>query len=76
MHVRKAKPKDLDDIMKIYSMAQDFMIQSGNPNQWGRSYPSKELIIEDIENEVCHLICEDDKPHGVFALFSGDEPTY
>lgn len=76
MHVRKAKLKDLDDIMKIYSMAQDFMIQSGNPNQWGRSYPSKELIIEDIENEVCHVICKDNKPHGVFALFSGDEPTY
>ena len=62
--------------MRIYESAQDFMISSGNPTQWGRTYPAKELIEEDIETGVCHVICDDDVPHGVFALFSGDEPTY
>ena len=76
MHVRKANPEDLDEIMKIYSIAQDFMIQSGNPDQWGRSYPSEDLIRKDIENEVSYVICDGEKPHGVFALYSGDEPTY
>ena len=76
MHIRKAEKDDLDAIMNIYSIAQDFMIKNGNPNQWGHSYPSCELIKEDIDNGVCHVICEDDTPHGVFALFNGDEPTY
>ena len=76
MHIRKAEKSDLNDIMNIYRTAQEFMIKSGNPNQWGRTYPSRELIESDIENEVCFLICENEIPHGVFALFRGDEPTY
>jgi hypothetical protein len=76
MHIRKAEIDDLAEIMKIYGIAQDFMIKSGNPTQWGRSYPGQDLIKEDIENEVCHLICDGETPHGVFALFRGDEPTY
>lgn len=76
MNVRKAEPDDLSAIIQIYSIAQDFMIESGNPNQWGHSYPTKELIKQDISNDICHLVCEGDIPHGVFALFSGDEPTY
>lgn len=76
MNIRKAKPKDLDTIMDIYSAAQDFMIASGNPNQWGYSYPTSDLIKNDINNEVCYLILDNDVPHGVFCLFVGEEPTY
>ena len=76
MYIRKAEIDDLDDIMEIYRIAQDFMIKSGNPNQWGHTYPSRNLIEDDISNGVCHLVCDDDGPHGAFALFSGDEPTY
>ncbi|MGX8693620.1 MAG: hypothetical protein ACSW71_01810 [Methanobrevibacter sp.] len=75
MYVKKAALDDLDVIMSIYLIAQDFMIKSGNP-QWGHSYPTEELIQEDIENEVCHLICDDEGIHGVFALFDGIEHTY
>ena len=35
MYIRKAKIEDLERIMGIYRIAQDFMIESGNPNQWG-----------------------------------------
>ena len=76
MYVRKAKNKDLNKIMDIYRIAQDFMIESGNPNQWGHSYPTEEMIKDDINNGVCHVICEDENPHAVFALFDGVEPTY
>ena len=69
MNIRKEIPDDLSVIMSIYHSAQDFMIASGNPNQWGHSYPSEDLIREDIANEVCHLIYDDDGAHGVFALF-------
>ena len=76
MIIRKARIEDLAHIMEIYRPAQDFMIESGNPTQWGHSYPSEELIRKDISNGVCHLICDDEGPHSVFALFCGDEPTY
>ena len=76
MNIKKATFSDLDEIMGIYRAAQDFMIESGNPNQWGRTYPARELIEDDIHSGVCHLICDGENPHGVFALFKGDEPTY
>ena len=76
MHVIKAKKENLEDIMAIYRIAQDFMIESGNPKQWGHRYPTKDLIEIDIENGVCHLICDDENIHGVFALFDCAEPTY
>lgn len=76
MHIRKAVIDDLSDIMGIYRIAQDYMIASGNPDQWGHSYPQEELIKEDIAQETSYLICDDDRPHGVFALFDGLEPTY
>lgn len=76
MHIRKATTDDLDSIMEIYKIAQDFMIKTGNPNQWGHTYPSRDLIKKDIDDGICHVICDDDDIHGVFALVSGDEPTY
>ena len=77
MNIRKASIDDLNLIMDIYRSAQDFMIESGNPNQWGHFYPSEDLVKEDIAKGVSYLICDDfDNPHGVFALFEGLEPTY
>ncbi|MBR4396591.1 MAG: hypothetical protein IKS93_01915 [Methanobrevibacter sp.] len=34
------------------------------------------MIRDDIDNEVCHLIYDDECVHGVFALFDNIEPTY
>lgn len=82
LQIRNAETKDIDRIMIIYRRAQDFMIQTGNPSQWAHTYPSEELIRQDIEAGVCKLIVDDtgdsrlDSIRGVFALFDGDEPTY
>ena len=76
MIIRKALIDDIDKIMNIYSIAQDFMIKSGNPNQWSHDYPKRELIEQDIEDETSIVICDGDAIRGVFALFSGLEPTY
>ena len=76
MFVRKATLDDVDKIMNIYKTAQEFMIENGNPTQWGHTYPARELIEEDIEKKICHLVCSGDEIHGAFALFSGREPTY
>ena len=76
MQIRKATIDDLDVIMSIYKDAQDFMIESGNPNQWGHFYPSEDLVREDISKGISYVIWERDNPHGVFVLIDGLEPTY
>lgn len=51
------------------------MIENGNLTQWGHSYPTRDLIENDILNGNCHVLC-DEFIHGVFALFKTPEPTY
>jgi len=74
--IRKAVPEDLPRIMEIYAIAQEYMIRSGNPTQWGRTFPPEELIRKDIRDGICHLICDGDTVHGVFAVCEGIEPAY
>ena len=76
LNIRDAKMTDLDQIMKIYEYAQDYMIQSGNPTQWGHFYPTTELIENDIRQKVCKVIFDENGIHGVFALFEDADPTY
>ncbi len=76
LSVRDALDQDYDDAMRIYRYAQDFMIETGNPNQWAHRYPEPELIRQDIENGVCKLICSKSGVHGVFAFFLDADPTY
>ena len=49
LKVRRAAEADFPEIMEIYRHAQDFMIQTGNPNQWGHFYPGPELVGNDIK---------------------------
>lgn len=76
MNVRNANTKDFEQIMKIYKYAQDYMIQSRNPTQWGHFYPDEELIQSDIRQNACKVICNENGIHGVCALFEGADPTY
>ena len=68
LHIRKATNDDYDRIMQIYRSAQEFMINSGNPTQWGHSHPKPELIQEDIRAGICYVIYDEADIHGVFAL--------
>ena len=62
MEIRKASLQDLDQIMQIYENAKAFMRANGNKEQWGDSYPSRELIEHDLDvrgtNSVCFLLCK------------------
>lgn len=75
-HVRPATEAELDAIMGIYRIAQNFMIETGNPNQWKHEHPARELIQEDIRQGICHVIYDENGIHGVFALCRGIDPTY
>ena len=76
LSIKKAKITDLERIMEIYRYAQDFMIRSGNPYQWRHSYPDRGLILSDIQQGICHIICDGKEIHGVFALLTEEDPTY
>jgi len=76
MFIRKAQSSDLERIMEIYGYAQDFMIRSGNPDQWGHHYPDRELVEEDIASGISYVVCDGEKIHGVFVFMEGPEPTY
>lgn len=80
--VRLARTEDLPEILSIYESARDFMRGTGNPDQWGTSYPEKSLLIEDIQNGELYVILGDSQDTkdgeiiGVFMLTFGGEPTY
>lgn len=76
LDIRNAVADDLEQIMNIYKYAQDYMIRTGNPTQWGHFYPTADLIRSDIHKNACRVICDGNKIHGVFALFDGAEPNY
>lgn len=62
--------------MEIYRFARDFMIRTGNPRQWGNTYPDEALIRADIQGGLCKVLYDETGVHGVFALLEGEEPTY
>ena len=74
--IRRAAAADQPQIMAIYRTAQEYMLQTGNPTQWGRSYPSPELIRSDIAQGICRVLSDEAGIHGVFALLDTPEPTY
>lgn len=67
---------DLEEVESIYSYARSFMKEIGNEDQWGDVYPSRQIILNDINNGVLYKIEEDNKITGVFAFIIGDAPTY
>ena len=75
LSIRPAAKNDLPAIMKIYDIAQDRMAANGNPDQWGKIYPSETVIKEDIASERCFVVVSD-AVHGVFVLCEGEDPTY
>ena len=74
--IEKAKLEDLPRILQIYASARKFMKQSGNPRQWGDSFPPESLLVKDIEKGQLYVIKDDTGIHGVFAFIIGKEPTY
>lgn len=76
MNIRKAIAAELERICDIYDIAREFMRATGNPTQWSDGYPERELLAEDIKNGNLFVMEKDGLPIGVFALFTGEDPTY
>ena len=76
MMIRLAATQDLDDILRVYDQARQFMRASGNMNQWVNGYPQRGLLEEDIEKKQLFVIEEDGSIRAVFAFILGEDPTY
>lgn len=74
--VRAATPEDLPALLHIYESARRFMRAYGNRSQWVCGYPSAELLASDIRRYSCFVLVSGGRIEGVFALLSGEEPTY
>lgn len=79
MEIRKARLEDQDQIMEIYSQAKAFMDQTGNPTQWKKGYPPRDMVRNDIESGNCYVGVTGsgkEEIHAVFVFLIWDDPTY
>ena len=76
MTVRRATYADLPAVLEIYAQARQYMKESGNPNQWGDTYPPACVVEEDISLGRCYVCMDGDEMAGVFCFFKGTDPTY
>jgi len=76
MEIRKAVIADLPRICEIYDVARQFMRNTGNPTQWSNGYPEAALLQEDMQGGNLYIAMQDGTIVGVFALFTGADPTY
>ncbi len=80
MKIRHSTEQDIKRMMEIYGFARRYMVEHGNPNQWGpTNWPPEELIHKDI-GERHSYVCVNDKGDiiGTFFFIQGKdiEPTY
>lgn len=76
MKIRKAYIKDLEDIMKVFEIAKEFMKNNGNPTQWINGYPTRQIILDDINSENFYVIQKNNKIIAVFAFIIGEDINY
>ena len=76
MEIRMARLSDLDVIEEIYSQARSFMRKTGNAAQWAGDYPSRNLIISDIEKEQLYVVTDSEQILASFVYFYGVDKTY
>ena len=74
--IRKAGYEDLSEIRRVYAIAREFMVRSGNPTQWSGGYPGEGLLREDIERGHLYLVMQGVTICGVFYFAIEDDPTY
>lgn len=82
IELRKATLSDLRNIENIYENARKFMRVTGNPHQWGSSFPLVSSVIEDIRLKRFYLLIDEDEQTGnerilaQFALCEGLDEVY
>ena len=74
--IRKAIREDLPRIEDIYAYARQFMAETGNPHQWGKTTPQTSQLEDDIQKGLLFVLTCENIIHGVFYFYIGADPTY
>ena len=74
--IRLATNADLPRIFEVYAVARQLMRESGNPTQWGDTFPTEDLLRSDIPAEQLYVVERDGVIHAAFALVFGVDPSY
>lgn len=76
MEIRKSTKEDIDKILKIFDIARNYMINNGNPTQWEKGYPGRDIVEQDIQNGNSYLIIDNEEVVGTFSFIIGEDETY
>lgn len=77
IEIRKAVPADMARLLEIYDFARDFMVRTGNPNQWKNGGPNREQLEKDISLQQLYVM-EDEAGmvHAFFMFSMAGDPCY
>ena len=75
MEFRKARSRDLQELMALFRAATEAMDAQGIP-QWDEIYPNREVLGEDIAREELYLCRIEDKIACVFVLSEHCDEEY
>ena len=76
MEIRKSTKADENEILNIFDVAKKYMIIHGNPTQWSKKYPGKDIVENDINNGNSYVLIDNDVTVGTFSFIIGEEETY
>lgn len=75
MKITSPEEKDLPEIMSLVAACCEKMQNQGN-FQWYDEYPTKEILLKDIENDTLFTVLDKGKIIGILALTYEEEPQY
>ena len=75
-NIRLSTQDDVPQMLAMISHSRGLMRAAGNTVQWPVGYPGEEDLRRDIEQGYSHIIEDNGRPVGTFALVHGIEPTY
>lgn len=74
--IRRSTLADLPRMQEIFAIARTFMASTGNPSQWAETYPSHQLLTEDIESGDSYVCLSGNEVVATFVMRGGNDPTY
>lgn len=76
MTIRKSTPTDIPTMQQIFAEAKEKMRAAGNLNQWTGSYPSNDILLNDIDRGFSYVVEHDNQLVATFVLAICADPTY
>ena len=78
LSIRVGVAANTDEVLALFDTARQFMREHGNTVQWVNGYPSREVVVNDIEQGRL-MVCQDTRKGELVAAFcmqTEPEPTY